>query len=52
MLTVKFTLSYVLISISIIFLSKYLGYFDKPNNRRTHTVPTMNTGGLILYLFF
>ncbi len=52
MLTVKFTISYFLISSIIIFLSKYLGYFDKPNNRGVHSAPTINTGGLILYLFF
>ena len=52
MLTVKFAISYILISSTIIFLSKYLGYFDKPNKRGIHRVPTINTGGLILYLFF
>ena len=52
MLTVKFILNYILISSTIIFLSKYLGYFDKPNTRGIHKIPTINTGGLILYLFF
>ena len=52
MLTVKFAISYIIISALVIFLSKYLGYFDKPNDRGTHAAPTINTGGLILYLFF
>ena len=33
-------------------MSKYLGYFDKPNKRGIHKIPTINTGGLIIYLFF
>ena len=52
MLTVKFALIYILISSSIIYLSRHLGYFDKPNKRTIHRIPTINTGGLIIYLFF
>ena len=52
MLVVKFATIYILISSSIIYLSRYLGYFDKPNKRGFHKVPTINTGGLIIYLFF
>ena len=52
MLTLKFVIIYILISSTIIYLSTYLGYFDKPNKRGIHRTPTINTGGLILYLFF
>ena len=52
MLTIKFIIIYILISSSIIYLSRYLGYFDKPNKRRIHKIPIVNTGGLIIYLFF
>ena len=52
MLTVKYAIIYVLISSSIIYLSIYLGYFDKPNKRGIHRIPTINTGGIIIYLFF
>ena len=52
MLTLKFVIIYILISSTIIYLSTYLGYFDNPNKRGIHKTPTINTGGLILYLFF
>ena len=52
MLIVKSIIIYILISSIIIFLSRYLRYFDKPTKRRIHSVPTINTGGLIIYLFF
>ena len=52
MLTVKFIILYILISSAIIYLSIYLGYFDKPNKRTVHKIPTINTGGLIIYFFF
>ena len=52
MLIVKFTIIYILISSSIIYLSTYLGYFDKPNKRGIHKIPTVNTGGLVIYLSF
>ena len=52
MLTLKLIIIYILISSSIIYLSTYLKYFDKPNKRGIHRIPTINTGGLILYLFF
>ena len=52
MLTIKFIIIYILISSSIIYLSIYLGYFDKPNKRGIHRTPIVNTGGLIIYLFF
>jgi len=52
MLTIKFAIIYILISSTIIYMSKYLGYFDKPNKRGIHKIPTINTGGLIIYLFF
>ena len=52
MLTIKFAIIYILISSGIIFLSRYLGYFDSPNKRGIHKIPTINTGGLIIYLFF
>jgi UDP-GlcNAc:undecaprenyl-phosphate/decaprenyl-phosphate GlcNAc-1-phosphate transferase len=52
MLTIKFIIIYILISSSIICLSIYLGYFDKPNKRGIHKMPTINTGGLIIYFFF
>jgi len=52
MLIVKFIIIYVLISSGIIYLSTYLGYFDKPNKRGIHKIPTINTGGLVLYLSF
>ena len=51
MLTLKFFIIYILISSSIIFLSRYLRYFDKPNKRGIHKIPIINTGGLIIYLF-
>ena len=52
MLTLKFLIIYILICSSTIFLSRYLGYFDKPNKRGIHTTPIVNTGGIIIYLFF
>ena len=52
MLTLKFLIIYILICSSTIFLSKYLGYFDKPNKRGIHKTPIINTGGLIIYLSF
>ena len=52
MLTVKLGVIYILISSSIIYLSIYLKYYDKPNQRAIHRIPTINTGGLIIYLFF
>ena len=52
MLTLKFVIIYILICSSTIFLSIYLGYFDKPNKRGIHRKPIINTGGLIIYLFF
>ena len=52
MLTIKFSLIYIFISFTIICLSIYLRYFDKPNRRAIHKIPTINTGGLIIYLFF
>ena len=52
MLIVKFALIYILISSGIIYLSRYLGYFDKPNKRGIHKIPTINTGGLIIYFVF
>jgi UDP-GlcNAc:undecaprenyl-phosphate GlcNAc-1-phosphate transferase len=52
MLTAKFVIIYIFISSVIIYLSLYLSYFDKPNKRGVHKVPTINTGGLIIYLFF
>ena len=52
MLILKFLTIYILICSSTIFLSIYLGYFDKPSKRGIHRTPTINTGGLIIYLFF
>ena len=52
MLTVKLAIIYILISSSIIYLSIYLEYYDKPNQRAIHRIPTINTGGLIIYSFF
>ena len=52
MITVKFIFIYLLISLIVIFASRYLNFFDKPNKRTVHSVPTVNTGGLILYIFF
>jgi UDP-GlcNAc:undecaprenyl-phosphate GlcNAc-1-phosphate transferase len=52
MITVKLAIIYILISSSVIYFSKYLRYFDKPNKRTVHRIPTINTGGLIIYSFF
>ena len=52
MLILKLSIIYFLISSSVIYLSLHLKYFDKPNKRTVHKVPTINTGGLIIYLFF
>ena len=52
MLTIKFAIIYIILSSAIIFLSKYLRYFDKPSKRGIHKTPTINTGGLIIYFFF
>ena len=52
MLIVKLAIIYILISSIIIYLSIYLKYFDKPNQRTIHRIPTINTGGLIIYSFF
>ena len=43
MLTLKFFIIYILISSTIIYLSRYLGYFDKPNKRGIHKRPIINT---------
>ena len=51
MITVKFIFIYLFISVIVIFLSRYLNFFDKPNKRTVHYLPTVNTGGLILYIF-
>ena len=52
MLIVKITIIYILICAGVIFLSTYLGYFDKPNKRGVHKIPIINTGGLVIYLSF
>jgi len=52
MLTLKFFTIYALISSLVVYLSIYLKYFDKPNKRTIHKIPTINTGGLIIYFFF
>ena len=52
MLTIKFVIIYILISSTVIYLSIHLEYLDKPNKRGIHRIPTINTGGLIIYLFF
>ena len=52
MFIAKFALIYILISSAIIYLSRYLGYFDKPDKRRIHKIPIINTGGLIIYFVF
>ena len=52
MITVKFIFIYLFTSLIVIFVSRYLNFFDKPNKRTVHSVPTVNTGGLILYIFF
>jgi len=52
MLTIKLAIIYILISSSVIYLSTYLRYFDNPNKRTIHNIPIINTGGLIIYLFF
>jgi UDP-GlcNAc:undecaprenyl-phosphate GlcNAc-1-phosphate transferase len=52
MLTLKLVIIYILISSTVIYLSTYLEYFDKPNKRGIHRKPIINTGGLIIYLFF
>ena len=52
MVYIKFILIYLALASITILLSKYLKYFDKPNVRKIHSTPTLNTGGLIIYLFF
>ena len=52
MLTIKLAIIYILISSVVISLSIYLKYYDKPNERTIHSIPIINTGGLIIYLFF
>jgi UDP-GlcNAc:undecaprenyl-phosphate/decaprenyl-phosphate GlcNAc-1-phosphate transferase len=52
MLTLKFFTIYALISSLVVYVSIYLKYFDKPNKRTIHKIPTINTGGLIIYFFF
>ena len=49
---VKFLIIYSLIASAVIFFSRYLRYFDKPNKRAIHRIPIINTGGIIIYLFF
>lgn len=50
---IEYTLIYIILLSIGILISKKLGFTDKPNrNKRTvHEIPTINTGGLILYLF-
>ena len=49
----KFLLIYFFLASIIIILSNYFGFFDNPNNKRKiHSISTLNTGGLIIYIFF
>ena len=52
MVYTKFILIYLALASITILVSKYLEFFDKPNVRKIHSTPTMNTGGLIIYFFF
>lgn len=42
----------LIISITIIELSKRLGFLDVPNNRKSHKQPTPYTGGVVLSVVF
>jgi UDP-GlcNAc:undecaprenyl-phosphate GlcNAc-1-phosphate transferase len=52
MVYTKFILIYLALASITILVSKYLEFFDKPNVRKIHSTPTINTGGLIIYFFF
>ncbi len=49
----KFLLIYLTLASVIILCSNYYSFFDNPNSKRKiHSVSTLNTGGLIICLFF
>ena len=52
MLILKYVIIYIVLAFLIITLSRFLKFFDKPNDRTLHSTPVINTGGLMLYLFF
>ena len=41
-----------LIFLSIFFISKKLEFYDKPNKRKIHSSKILNTGGVIIYIFY
>jgi len=47
-----FSIIYILILFSIIFISKKLDLYDYPSNKRKiHSKPTLNTSGVALYVY-
>ena len=52
MLFIKLLLLYSLIFLFIFSISKKLEFYDLPNNRKIHNRKIINTGGLIIYLYY
>ena len=49
----KYLLIYFFLASIVIVISNCFNFFDNPNNKRKiHSVSTLNTGGLIIYIFF
>tara|TARA_B100000902_G_scaffold385012_1_gene425862 strand:+ start:5719 stop:6699 length:981 start_codon:yes stop_codon:yes gene_type:complete len=52
MLPVNLTILYSILLILTVFISKKLHFYDKPNIRKIHNSKILNTGGLIIYIFY
>ena len=52
MLFIKLLLLYSLIFFFIFSISQKLEFYDLPNNRKIHNKKIINTGGLIIYLYY
>ena len=52
MLFIKLLLLYSVIFFFIFYISKKLEFYDLPNNRKIHNLKIINTGGLIIYLYY
>ena len=52
MLQINLIVLYFTIFLSIFFISKKLEFYDKPNKRKIHSSKILNTGGVIIYIFY
>ena len=52
MLQINLIILYFTIFLSIFFISKKLEFYDKPNKRKIHSSKIINTGGVIIYIFY